>query len=122
MLIKKGTKLYSILNFKCPRCQEGAFFTEKGSFRLKHITKIHDHCESCNLKYMMEPSFFYGAMYVAYGLSVGISILTFLVTYLLFNFELLTSFVAIVLILIGSATVNLRLSRIIWINFFVSYK
>ena len=27
---------------------------------------------NCDLKYMIEPSFFYGAMYVSYGLTVGI--------------------------------------------------
>ena len=122
MFFKKGTKLYSILKFKCPKCQEGDFFIEKGNFKLKGVTKIHDSCANCNLKYMMEPSFFFGAMFVAYGLSVGLSILTFLITNLVFHFELLESFVAIILILIGSTPYALRLSRIIWINIFVSYK
>lgn len=121
-MVKKGTKLYSIINFKCPKCHEGDFFVEKGSFRLKNITKIHDNCPNCNLKYMLEPSFYYGAMYVAYGLSVAISILTFVITNLIFNFELLESFLAIILILIGSTPFSLRLSRAIWINIFVGYK
>lgn len=122
MFLKKGSKLYSILKFKCPKCHEGDFFTEKGGFKLKDVTKIHDNCPNCNLKYMMEPSFFYGAMYVAYTLSVGVSILTFLITNLIFNFELLESFLAIILILIASTPFSLRLSRIIWINIFVAYK
>jgi uncharacterized protein (DUF983 family) len=25
-MLKKGTKLYSVLNHKCPRCQEGDLF------------------------------------------------------------------------------------------------
>jgi uncharacterized protein (DUF983 family) len=122
MFLKKGTKLFSILKSKCPKCHEGDFFLEKGSFRLKNITKIHDTCPKCNLKYMMEPSFFYGAMYVAYGVSVGMSILTFLITNLIFNFELLASFLAIVILLIACTPFSLRLSRLIWINIFVAYK
>ncbi|MEI6865586.1 DUF983 domain-containing protein [Flavicella sp.] len=122
MFFRKGTKLFSILKFKCPRCHEGNFFIEKGNIRLKGITKIHDNCPKCNLKYMLEPAFFYGAMFVAYGLSVGLSIITFLITNLLLKFELLESFFSIILILIASTPICLRLSRIIWINIFVSYK
>tara|TARA_B100000809_G_scaffold3856_1_gene4115 strand:- start:13333 stop:13713 length:381 start_codon:yes stop_codon:yes gene_type:complete len=122
MFLKKGTKLYSILKLKCPKCHEGDFFVEKGGMRLKNISKIHNNCPNCNLKYMIEPSFFYGAMFVAYALTVGLAIVTFLITNLLFNFELLESFAAIVFILIASTSINLRLSRIIWINIFVSYK
>lgn len=122
MFFKKGTKLFSILNFKCPRCQEGDFFIEKGSFRLNGITKIHDNCPNCKLKYMLEPAFFYGAMFVAYGVSVALSIITFLITNVLLSFELLESFFSIVLVLIASTPYCLRLSRIIWINIFISYK
>lgn len=122
MFLKKGTKLYSILKFKCPKCHEGDFFVEKGSIRLKNITKIHDNCPNCNMKYMLEPSFFYGAMYVAYGISVGLSILTFLITNLIFNFDLLESFAAIIITLIVLTPYSLRISRAIWINIFVAYK
>jgi len=121
-MLKKGTKLYSILKFKCPRCQEGDFFTKKGNFRLKDVTKIYDHCSNCNQKYMLEPSFYYGAMYVAYGLTVALSILIFLISNLLFHFDLLASFFAIIVILIVMTPINLRLSRMIWINMFISYK
>jgi uncharacterized protein (DUF983 family) len=122
MFLKKGTKLFSILKFKCPQCHEGDFFVEKAGFKLKGITKIHDNCPTCYLKFMMEPSFFYGAMYVAYGLSVGISIATFLVTNLIFNFDLIESFSTIIILLIVSTPYSLRLARMIWINIFVSYK
>ncbi len=121
-ILKKGTKLYSILKYKCPQCQEGDFFTEKSNFTLKNITKIHDNCPKCDLKYMMEPSFFYGAMYVAYGLTVALSIFVFLITNLLFNFELLESFLTIIIVLILTSTIMARIARILWINIFVSYK
>ena len=71
---------------------------------------------------MMEPSFFYGAMYVNYGITVALSIIVFLISKLLFNLTLLQSFLAIIIALIVLAPVNLRLSRILWINMFVSYR
>jgi len=121
-MFKKGTKLYSILFNKCPKCHEGDFMVEKNIFKLHKAFKMHKNCSKCNFKYMMEPSFFYGAMYVNYGLTVGISIATFIISTLIFNLSLLESFIPIVLVLILTTPFTIRLSRIIWINLFVSYK
>ncbi|WP_375241085.1 DUF983 domain-containing protein [Polaribacter sp.] len=121
-MFKKGTKIYSIAKGKCPKCHEGDFFKYKFTFNPSKITQLHDNCPNCNLKYMMEPSFFYGAMYVNYGITVALSVATFLISSLIFNLGLLQSFAAIIITLILLAPVNLRLSRILWINMFVSYE
>lgn len=71
---------------------------------------------------MLEPSFFYGAMYVNYGITVGFSILVFLISKLIFDGSLLQSFITIIVSLILLTPVNLRLSRIIWIHLFVAYE
>ena len=120
-MFKKGTKLYSILYNKCPKCHEGEFMKEKNLFKLHKAFNMHKNCSSCNLKYMIEPSFFYGAMYINYGLTVGISLLTFVISTLLFNLSLLESFIPIVVILVLTAPVSIRFSRIIWINLFITY-
>ena len=120
-MFKKGTKLYSLFYGKCPRCNEGDFFKYSFTFNPSKITVIHKNCSHCDLKYMIEPSFYYGAMYVNYGLTVAISILTFLVAKLIFDASLLQSFAMIFLILILSAPINLRLSRILWLNMFIEY-
>ncbi|WP_317197681.1 DUF983 domain-containing protein [Polaribacter reichenbachii] len=122
MMFKKGTKLFSIVNGKCPKCHEGEFFKYSFTFNPKKITKLHDNCSHCNLKYMMEPSFFYGAMYVNYGITVAISIAVFVITKLFFDFNLLQSFISVIIALFVLAPINLRLSRILWINMFVSYE
>jgi uncharacterized protein (DUF983 family) len=121
-MFKKGTKLYSIFFNKCPKCHEGDFMTEKNIFKLHKAFNMHKNCSECGLKYTMEPSFFYGAMYVNYGLTVGIGIVTFIISTLLFNLTLLESFIPIVVMLILTAPITIRLSRIIWINIFVKYK
>lgn len=120
-MLKKGTKLYSILFNKCPKCHEGDFMKEKNLLKLHKAFLMHKNCTNCGFKYMMEPSFFYGAMYINYGLTVGISIVTFMIATLLFSLSLLESFIPIVLILVLTAPITIRLSRIIWINLFVSY-
>lgn len=120
-MFKKGTKFYSIANAKCPKCHNGSFFKYGFTFNPSKITQLHTNCESCNLKYMIEPSFFYGAMYVNYGITVAISIATFLISNLIFNASLLQSFAAIFIALVVLAPLNLRLSRILWINMFISF-
>lgn len=81
---------------------------------------MKDHCGHCGLKYMIEPSFFYGAMYVSYAVNVAIGIGVFLITFLL-GLPPLSSFLSIVMVLVLLFPFVLRLSRNIYINFFVSY-
>ena len=121
-MFKKGTKIYSVLKGKCPRCNEGDFFKYKTTFNPSKVTQLYDNCPKCNLRYMLEPSFFYGAMYVNYGITVALSILTFLIASLVFNLKLLQAFATIFITLIVLAPVNLRLARIIWLHMFVKYE
>lgn len=121
-MIPKGTKLFSIIKGKCPRCHEGDFFKYRFNFSPGKITQLHNHCPSCQLKYMLEPSFYYGAMYVNYGLTVALSVTTFILAKVIFDLDLLISFGSIFVVLVLLAPVNLRLSRILWINMFVSYQ
>lgn len=120
-MLGKGTKLYSIVNSKCPRCHEGKFFKYNVSFNLKKITTLHDNCPNCDLKYMMEPSFFFGAMYVNYALAVALCVIIFIITKVFLGLSILQSFTTIIITSLLLTPVTLRLSRIIWINFFVSY-
>ncbi len=120
-MFKKGTKLFSVLFNKCPKCHEGDFLKEKNILKLHKVYDMHQYCATCGLKYMMEPSFFYGAMYVNYALTVGISIITFVIATFFFSSGLLESFIPIVVVLLLTAPFSIRFSRIIWINFFVRY-
>ncbi len=119
-MFKKGTKSYSIFNNKCPRCQNGDFYLDKNPLHLKKILDIHEKCNTCDLHYMIEPSFYHGAMYVSYGLSVATSIAIVIIATLL-GFSLITSFIAVFVGLIVFTPFMLKLSRIIYINMFVSY-
>ncbi len=120
-MFKKGTKLYSILFNKCPKCNEGDFLKEKNMLKLHKAFDINQNCATCGLKYMMEPSFFYGAMYVNYALTVGVAIITFAIATLFFNLTLVESFIPIIVVLLFTVPFSIRFSRIIWINFFVRY-
>lgn len=121
-MFKKGTKIYSIVNGKCPKCHKGNFFLNGFTFNPSKITKIHDNCPKCNLKYMLEPSFFFGAMFVNYAIAVALFVGIFIIAKMLLGFTILNSFITIVVVSLLLTPITLRLSRIIWINMFVSYE
>jgi len=121
MILKKGNKLYSILTGKCPKCHHELMYKNSNAYQLSQTLEMHERCGHCNTKYKIEPSFFYGSMYVSYGVGIGFSVAAFLLTFILFETSLVTSFIAIVATLIGFMPIIMRLSRNIWINLFMGY-
>ncbi|MCK4562657.1 MAG: DUF983 domain-containing protein [Flavobacteriaceae bacterium] len=82
---------------------------------------MYERCPNCDLKYMIEPSFFYGAMYISYALTVAFSVAIFIIGYWL-NLSLISRLIAIVAVLILMTPITMRLSRLIYINMFINYK
>ncbi len=120
-MLKKGSKLNSILTGTCPKCQNENMYVDKNPFNLRKVLKMHENCSHCGLKYQIEPSFFYGAMYVSYGLNVAIGIAAFVITFVFLKLDIKTSFISIVLAIVLLYPLVLRWSRNIYINMFVSY-
>ena len=120
-MLKKGSKLYSILTGTCPKCQNESMYLDKNPLHFNKILKMHENCSHCGLKYQIEPSFFYGAMYVSYGLNVAVGIAAFLISFVIFGSSLKVAFIAIIASLIVLFPFVLRWSRNIYINMFVSY-
>jgi uncharacterized protein (DUF983 family) len=117
----KGTKVYSIFKGKCPVCHSGDLYKRKNPYLLSETLKMHERCSHCNTKFKIEPSFFYGAMYVSYGVGIAFAVAAFIISYFFLNLGRLSSFLVIVGTLIFLLPVILRLSRNIWINFFFKY-
>ena len=121
-MLKKGSKLYSILTGTCPRCHEESMYLDKNPYNLGNVYKMHDNCGHCGLHYKIEPSFFFGAMYVSYGLGVVLSVVAFIIAFGLFELDLKTSFYIIMATLILPMPLIMRISRNIWINIFINYR
>ena len=120
-MLKKGSKLNSILTGSCPKCQEESMYLDQNPYHLGNIFKMHDICSHCHTRYKIEPSFFYGAMYVSYGVGIAFGVAAFIISYLFIGTNLKTAFIAIIATLIVFMPVIMRLSRNIWINFFIHY-
>lgn len=121
--------LWSIFSMKCPRCRRGPMFKDNNpykKFSLKWIFDMYDNCPVCSQKYDMEPGFWYGTGYVSYALAVAVSATTFVAWLVLigvstddnriFYWLMFNAFVLVVL-----QPWLMRLSRVIYIRFFVRY-
>ncbi|TDE06244.1 DUF983 domain-containing protein [Flavobacterium hiemivividum] len=120
-MLKKGSKLYSILTGTCPKCQKESMYSDPNPLHLGNILKMQENCSHCGLKYQIEPSFFYGAMYVSYGLNVAVGTAAFIISYVLLHSSLKVAFISIIVSLILLFPFVLRWARNIYINMFVSY-
>ncbi|MGZ3919796.1 MAG: DUF983 domain-containing protein [Bacteroidia bacterium] len=113
--------IYSTVANKCPRCHHGRVFENNNPYNLSNGLKMKDSCSECHLKYEREPGFFYGALYVSYGLMSGIFIVWFFADRMWLHLEALN----LALIVIGTMLVMFplvyRSARLIWLNFFVRY-
>lgn len=117
----KGTKIYSIFTGACPKCHQESMYKTKNPYILSDVLKINDNCSKCGTRYRLEPSFFYGSMYVSYGVGIAFAVAAFIISYVFFESTLMTAFISIVITLILLGPVIMRLSRNIWINMFMSY-
>jgi uncharacterized protein (DUF983 family) len=120
-MLKKGFKLYSILTGSCPKCHEESMYAVKNPYLLNSLYKMHEKCSHCKTRYQLEPSFFYGAMYVSYAVSIAFGVGFFIITNYLLQTNLKTSFVILMIGLIALMPIIARLSRNIYINLFIHF-
>lgn len=117
----KGSKMYSVLTGTCPVCQYESMYKEDNPYKLNQLFDMHDRCSNCATKYKMEPSFFFGAMYVSYGVGIAFAVPAFFIPYYILNISLLNTFWIIVAALFVLLPIVVRISRNIWINIFFNY-
>ena len=114
--------LVHILNNDCPHCLEGKVKKKKNIFFNIGFPKMNQYCPHCQYKFEKEPGYFFGAMYVSYGLGIAFGVAAFIITYFFVGEkDLVNNFIAIIITLIVFMPVIMRLSRNIWINLFMSY-
>ncbi len=121
--------LWSLLAMKCPRCRRGNMFTNTNAYASVKLSKIFDmpvHCPVCSQRYDLEQGFWYGTGYVSYALAVAVSVSTFVAWLVLVGVSTDDNRVfwwlglnAVLLIVLQPWL--MRLSRVIYLRFFVSY-
>ena len=120
-MLRKGNKLYSILSGSCPKCHNESMYRTNNPYVLSETLKMNDRCSDCQIKYKMEPSFFFGSMYVSYAVGIAFAVAAFIISFVFFDSGRNIAFLSIVVTLIVCLPIILRLSRNIWINIFIHY-
>ena len=106
----------SVLKLKCPQCGEGKLFSNKNIYQYKGFFDMPDHCPKCQQDFQIEPGFYYGSMYVSYGLTIAITVAIF-VAMTVFNIFSIASFIiADVVILTLSLPIVFKISRALWLT------
>lgn len=112
--------LQSILNYRCPRCRSSKLFKEP--FSITNPLNMHQHCAVCKQNFEPEPGFYFGAMFISYGLSALLFLIPSLILVLGFDWSANRAML-IVFILAGMSFFKiLRLSRSVWIHINVRYE
>lgn len=111
----------SALAQKCPKCRKGELFHSK-AYNLKSFTNMHESCSVCKQAYVLEPSFYDGAMYVSYAIQVALFVSVFVAIQVLYPKAAIAWYIGgIITLVILLYPIIFRLSRSFWIHFFVSY-
>jgi len=125
---KKKSPLYiwSVLTNRCPRCREGKIYVTDNAYNLKKNLKMNENCPVCGQPTEIEVGFYYGTSYVSYGLTVAYSVATFIAWWVLLGFSLYDNSIIYWLIFNGVTLlllqpVFMRLSRSLWLSWFVKY-
>lgn len=124
----KPSYLISVLGNKCPRCREGYLFKSHNSYALKHsdYIKMNETCPVCGQPTDLEVGFYYGTSYVSYALTIAFSAASFVAWWLILGFSLYDNRIfwwlgVNAVLLLGLQPLFMRLSRSLWLSWFVKY-
>jgi len=123
---RKPNYILSVLANKCPRCREGQLFKTSNAYDLKNNTKMNETCPVCGQPTEIEVGFYYGTGYVSYALAIAFTVASFVAWYVLIGISIndnrLFWWLGInTVLLILLQPLMMRLSRSLWLSWFVKY-
>ena len=111
----------AILESKCPKCRSGNMFLFPIS-RVSKFTKMNQHCPVCELRFEVEPGFFFGAMYFSYAFTVAIIIVTGITLWYFELDNLITFLISVFSITLVLLPFIFRYSRVLFLHLFGGIK
>ena len=116
----------SVMSCRCPRCREGKLFKYPTNFLWKNNMVMNNTCPVCGQATEIEVGFYYGTSYVSYALTVALSVATLIAWWVIVGLSIddnrffyWIGFNAVFLIILQPWL--MRLSRSLWISWFVKY-
>jgi len=122
----KPNIVLSVLQNKCTRCRRGKVYKYSNPYNLRNFMKMNERCPVCQQPLDMEPGFYYGTNLVSYTLAILLSVTSFIFWWIFIGFSLQDKRFFIWLLANGLLLIILqpplmRLSRTVWLAFFVPY-
>jgi hypothetical protein len=122
----KPNYFMSLLGNKCARCRRGKLFVNPLGLSLGRNMEMPKNCPVCGQPTELEVGFYYGTGYVSYALTVAISVASFIAFWVLYGVSIDDNSLFIwlglnIALLILLMPWLMRLSRTLWLSFFVKY-
>jgi uncharacterized protein (DUF983 family) len=118
--MKKGSNLYAITKFKCPRCHEGELYPSS-TFSFERSFDMHKRCGHCDANFFPEPGFYYGAMFISYIFSGFFCIFFLVITMLALKWNAAVAIGSLLLIMAIYFVWLFRFARAIWLSINLKY-
>jgi uncharacterized protein (DUF983 family) len=123
---RPSSLISGILTDKCPHCRRGEMFLHRNPYDLKNMMKMPANCPVCGQPFEIEVGFYYGTGFVSYALAVIVCVASFTAWILLIGMSLNDNRLfwwigTNALLLLGLQPILMRMSRTIWLYFFVRY-
>lgn len=112
----------TVFQDRCPKCEKGRIFKRFHLLKPKTWYAMHEHCPTCSVKFEKEVGFFYGSMYVSYGITSGIFIIAFLIDALWIEAEIWQFLTLVISLILLLSPLTYRVARRIWLALFFKSK
>jgi hypothetical protein len=112
--------LIHVIQNKCPKCHKGQVFNTKNLLSFKPAA-MQESCTHCHHNFSKEPGFYWGAMYVSYGLATLEMAIVYAICLVLgANAVDVKNLVISILTVLLLFPFNFRMARLIWLYLFTS--
>lgn len=116
-------RLGPIVKSKCPNCEKGPVFASGGNILKLKGPQMNETCPECQYKFEREPGYFFGAMFISYGLTIAQAMAVYFVIWTI-GVDLSVDMIMLIitLVLVVLLFPNFRASRVIWMYIFTKRK
>jgi len=107
-------------NNKCPRCRQGNIFKEPLDFGKP--LEMETTCNYCGQKTEPEPGFYYGAMFLSFGIECLVFLPGVLIAVLVYGWSIFGAMSIMLFLFAVSFLKILRGSRSLWLHMIVKHR
>lgn len=120
--MSQPSSLASILHLRCPKCRTGRLFQTGKISKPGSMFAMYSACPHCRQTFEPEPGFYFGAMFISYGINTALFICSWVALLLIYpNYTLSLLLFILTGVVLVSLPLSFRLSRSIWLAFFVRF-